>query len=170
MFRHNQFGDYLDFVELKEQAEEMLERYKDKMEEVQQKLQEIFNEFGDTISEDFDLANDEDYDMAANSLDGYKTAYVRQAFEKLDIIRGLKTVDDIQDKADKLEQKLDILELDEDEVAELLGNEDISEVEYKIKQATANNGIADKYAQKGSEELERQIRQMTKPYCAVYAK
>lgn len=170
MFRHNQFGDYLDFVELKEQAEEMLERYKDKMEEVRQKLQEIFNEFGDTISEDFDLANDEDYDMAANSFDGYKAAYIRQATEKLDIIRGLNTVDDIQDKADKLEQKLDILELDEDEVAELLGNEDISEVEYKIKQATANNGIADKYAQKGSEELERQIRQMIKPYCAVYAK
>lgn len=170
MFKHNQFGDYLDFVELKEQAEEMLERYKDKMEDVQQKLQEIFNEFGDTISEDFDLANDEDYDMAANSLDGYKAAYIRQATEKLDIIRGLNTVDDIQDKTDKLEQKLDILELDEDEVAELLGNEDISEAEYKIKQATANNGIADKYDQKGSEELERQIRQMIKPYCAVYAK
>jgi hypothetical protein len=170
MFVHNQFGDYLDFIEMKSEAEEMVERYGEQMQDVRQKLQDIFNEFGDTISEDFDLANEDDYSLAENSLDGYKVAFVRQAKDRIGKIRGLQTMDDIQETADKLENKIDLLETDEDEVSEISGSEDAAELDFKIKQATANNGIAEEYNKKGAEEFRKQIERMQKPYCAVYAK
>lgn len=170
MFVHNQFGDYLDFIDMKTQAEEMLERYKEQMQDIHQKLQDIFNEFGDTISEDFDLADENDYSLAEDSLEGYKVAFVRQTKEKLDKIRSLQTMDDIQEATDRLENKINLLELDEDEVTEISGSESIAELDFKIKQAKANNGIADEYNKKGAEEFEKQIRRLQKPYCAVYAK
>ena len=170
LFTHNQFGDYLDFIEMEKAAAENLRDAKQGIEEIHQQIKEIFNEFGDTISDDFDLSEEDDYDLAAASLDGYKLAYVRQSLEKLEQVRKLKTVESIHEGADKVRHQIELLLFDEDEMVEIDGSEDMTELENSIKQNEANMAITDAYAAAAAEAFERQLRQMQKPYCAVYTK
>lgn len=170
LFVHNQFGDYLDFMEMDKKAEQMLAEQKAQMEKIHQKLQEIFNEFGDTISDDFDLADENDYDMAEMKLDSYKNAYMRNALEKLLQVLQAETVSSVHEKADNVQKQIELLSLDEDAIVEITGSEDKAELEYKIKQQTANREIVGAYHEKAVEDMKKQIRQLQKPYCAVYAK
>lgn len=170
MFTHNQFGDYLDFIEKDKAAEENLLESQKQVEEIHQKLKEIFNEFGDTISDDLDLADEDDYDMVSAALDGYKTAYMRNALENLLKVKQMTTVESVQEKADVVQHQIELLTLDDEEIVELSGSEEMSELEYSLKEHTANKEISDAYDNRAREEMEKQIRQLQKPYCAVYAK
>ncbi len=170
MFTHNQFGDYLNFIEKDKEAEENMLEAKKQLVEIHQQLKEIFNEFGDTISDDLDLADEDDYDMAAAALDGYKNAYMRKALESLIKVRKMITVEAIQEKADDIQRQIELLKLDDDEMVQIGGSETNAEVEYNIKQNLANKEISDAYDKRAHEEMDKQISQMQKPYCAVYAK
>lgn len=170
LFTTNQFGNYLEWIERKEQTNEAMEKLRKQMEEIKAQLQEIFNDFGDTLSDDFDLSSEEDYTMAATTLDSYKTAYIRNAKEQVSIAGPRQTIDYIKERLTEIANKLALLLLDDDEMAEISGSEDKSELEYNIKQATANAGIVDKYHEKDMEMWEKRIRQIPKPYCAVYTK
>ena len=61
-----------------------------------------------------------------------------------------------------------MLEKDGDEKVQISADEDLVELEEKIKTSEADAAVLDVYVQEGQKSLNKQLARMHSPYCAVY--
>lgn len=166
LFDRNQFGDYLDMVDIDDEAAKALVLQKTQVDELKAQLKEILNRMGYTISDDFDLSNESDYKKVSDTLKKYKTAYLRQLTELLPTITG--TTELIVTNKGKLVHAKEVMEKDSNEEVSISGEEDLDELEEKIKTARADQSLTDVYEKEGNSSMEKQTKQLRPPYCAAY--
>ena len=166
LLTRNQFGDYLDNIEAERKAVDMLEELQTKVLALQESLQRMFNELGYALPEDFDLTQDENFKEAQNKIDDYKNNYIRHAQSELAKIK--LTTEKVQNDVSAVRHEIAVMQKDENEKVVISGDEDLNELDEKIKNAEANQALNDEYQKKAQEEMMRQIETIPAPYCAVY--
>lgn len=166
LFDRNQFGDYLDMVDIDDEAAKALVLQKTQVDELRAQLKEILNRMGYTISDDFDLSNESDYKKVSDTLKKYKTAYLRQLTDLLQTITG--TTELIVTNKEKLVHAKEVMEKDSEEEVSISGEEDLDELEEKIKTARADQSLTDVYEKEGNSSMEKQTKQLRPPFCAAY--
>ncbi len=166
LFDRNQFGDYLDMVDINDEAAKALVLQKTQVDELRAQLKEVLESMGYTISDDFDLSNENDYKKVSDTLKKYKTAYLRQLTDLLQTITG--TTELIVTNKEKLVHAKEVMEKDSEEEVSISGEEDLDELEEKIKTARADQSLTDVYEKEGNSSMEKQTKQLRPPFCAVY--
>ncbi len=162
----NQFGDYLNQFELEQIAEEAILNMEPQIEEVRKSLNEIFEVFGAELSADFDLTKIDDYNLAVKYLEDYKEKNLQEAKNRIDLIAV--TTDNLINKKSKLSHQVKLFEKDSDEAVFLNGDDDLDELEEKIKTSNADAAITNEYQEAGSEEFAKKLEELKAPYCAAY--
>lgn len=166
LFDRNQFGDYLNQVEQEAIARDSLVKVENQIEDIRKSLRDIFYGTDIIISEDFDLLNESDYNDASETLDEQKQIYLDKAKSEIMEVKGIS--DTIKNKTLALMKAITVLETDKDEIVFIRGDEDVSELEAKIKNKSADTALSDEYETMGDEGHERRLKDLQPPYCAVY--
>lgn len=166
LFDRNQFGDYLDMVEINADAAKAVALQKTQVDELRAQLKDILNKIGYDISDDFDLSNDSDYKKVSDTLKTYKTAYLRRLTDLLQTINGETAL--IKTNKEKLQHAKQVMEKDSDEMVSISGEEDLEELTEKIKTAKADQSLTDVYEKEGGNSMQKQLKQLRPPYCAAY--
>lgn len=165
-FDRNQFGDYLEQYEQERKADDSLKKVEIQINELKQNLREVFFTFGYTFEDGFTLLNEEDYKTAETVLKRAKRDYIDSAKEQFVNVNG--TSNNVKNKLAKLQHEIKVLEKDKDELVYVGGDEDLNELEERIKTQQANQAVEQEYFDKAEEAFERQLNQLRVPYCAVY--
>lgn len=186
----NQFGDYLDNIDTEAKATEVMANLSKKIMELEDNLEEIFNAFGytlkgvaqtedgkeveqvDGIGENFSLLNQSDYKLALDTLESFKENYMRSSESALKTVpvEKDKATEHVKGEYDKVDHTLKVLKKDVDEDVLISGDEDLEDLQEKIKEGKANQDIGDEYEKKRKEDLEDKIKRLPAPYCSVYLK
>lgn len=166
MFDKNQFGNYLDNVDVERAAAETLAEQKIQIEDLRESLKNMFEQVGYTLSDDFDLTNSGDYKLAEEVLKKHKTANLRRAKDLVASIKGSAEIVETNKKS--LLHSIAILEKDNKEIAQVSPDDDLDALSEKIKNAAANQEVSDTYENEGSKSMNNNTKRLQKPYCAVY--
>ena len=118
------------------------------------------------ISDDFDLLNEEDYKQAADALDEQKGVYMNKAQKEITKVKGF--TETVKNRSEKLLHSLAVLSADSDEIVQINGDEDISELAAKVKNRAADNAVANEYDKENASAQEHRLRQLQPPYCEVH--
>ena len=165
-FDRNQFGDFLNQYEQEAIARDSLIKVENQIEGIIQNLQDIFYGTGIVITEDFDLLKDSDYKAAADALDEQKKIYMNKAEKEIQKVKG--ATQSTKEKAEALLHSLAVLAADSDEVVQVSGREDLSDLAARIKNRQADNAVIGKYDEEGRKAHDRRLRQLQPPYCEVH--
>lgn len=169
LFDRNQFGDYLDQVEYESIVADSMEKIEKQIEEINGKLAEVLNAADYTMSDEFSLLNEKDYNEAARVMDEQKNLYIDLAIQKLQTLpQGSGESQNVRDKSLKLLHKIAVLQKDNEEIVTVTGEEELDELEEKMKSQKADQAVVDIYKEKGKQEDERQKKRARVPYCASY--
>ena len=114
----------------------------------------------------FSLLNQDDYDKAADVLNGQKEIYLNLAKSALKNVQGKTNY--IAKKIEQAQHKIKVLEKDADEVVQISGDEDLDEFDNYILTQKADETIAGEYNKAGEEEFEAQLAKMSRPLCVSY--
>ncbi|MCI7486545.1 MAG: hypothetical protein MSB80_03565 [Alphaproteobacteria bacterium] len=166
MFETNQFGDYLDNWENEKTLAEVVAQQRLQVEDVKNNLRKMFEDLGYTLSEDFNLINDADYKKAEDTLKEHKIGNLRRLKELIENING--TAEIVNTNKKRLLHGVAVLEKDNEEKVQISAEEDLDELEEKIKTSEANEAVLNVYDKEGQKSLDNQLLKMHSPYCAVY--
>ena len=176
---HNQFGDYLDNVVVLKKAEDALNLQQQQVDGLRKQLQDMFGQLEpkQELSSDFDLSNggtdckepknqDGDYCKAMNALKSVKNGAVRNLGDLIAQIDGKTNL--IITNKEKLVHAKEVLEKDSEEQAQITGEEDLTDLEEKIKNSAADQAVTDTYESESNKSFNKQMESLRPPYCAVY--
>ena len=163
----NQFGEFLDFVELEAKVADSMVELNEKVVEVKNSLADVFLRADYQMSDDFNLLKESDYNKSSDILNTQKEMYLKEAKQNLGKV-GAITTEFVQQKIDKLKHVVAVLERDKDEIVAITGNEDLDELDSKIATQQADNSILGEYATEGDASTEAQIRKLPNPICVSY--
>lgn len=166
MFETNQFGDYLSNWENEKASAEIVAQQKIQIENVKNNLRKMFEDLGYTLSEDFDLMNDADYKKAEDTLEEHKIGNLRRLKELIGNIKG--TAEIVNTNRKRLLHGVAVLEKDNEEKVQISAEEDLDELEEKIKTSEADKAVLDVYDKEEQKSFNKQLSKMHAPYCAVY--
>lgn len=167
-FSENQIGNFLRFVDDEQEYRQILEEMKVKIDELQEEVIAELKKAGYSPAEDFNLADDDDYNEALRVLDGAKNARLSEAYTDLEEI-GNPGNEVVADRISLIRNMLDSMTKDKNELLQLSQNsKNDSELDEKIKREEVNKAAADKYQQEADEEFEKEINNFEIPYCASY--
>lgn len=117
--------------------------------------------------DEFDLTDDDLYQQTEKAFEDKKTKNMNKAKEKLGKIKNVVT-DSLKNKIERAKAELKLLEIDEDEIVNISGEETEEELKEKIKNYKADNAVKDKYINKRNETLDESIKGLRPPYCQSY--
>lgn len=166
MFDRNLFGDYLDNNELFNNAADALSEQGIQVSDLRKSLNEIFNKLGYSLSDDFDLMNPSDYKKAEEKLKEYKTGNLTRLKELTNSINGTSEI--VIENKEKLLHGIEVLEKDNEETTQITAEDDLDELDEKIKNAKADKKVMDVYEKAGTSAMSNAISKLREPYCAVY--
>lgn len=166
MLNTNQFGNYLDNIDIVRAAAETMAEQKIQIDDLRESLKNIFEQVGYTLSDDFDLTNSSDYKQAEEVLKRHKMANLRRAKDLVATINGSAEIVETNKKS--LLHSIAVLEKDDKETAQVSQDDDLDALSEKIKTAAANQAVADTYEAEGSKAMNSSTKRLQKPYCAVY--
>lgn len=164
----NQIGDFLKVAETEIDLRKSKDEIAKKIEIAEENLYAIFKLAGFTPSSDFDMAKEEDYNLAKETLLKYKMKTVSEA------VKGLGDVKDggnevVKERADRYRKIVRALQQDKDALTILGDNVPTqSELAEAIKSEEVNAKVEATYKKDADEEWEKQIKHFYKPYCAAY--
>lgn len=166
MYERNLFGDYLDNNELFSNAEDSLAEQAVQISDLRKSLEAIFNKLGYSLSDDFDLMNPSDYKKAEEKLKEYKTGNLTRLKELTNSINGKSEI--VIENKKKLLHGIEVLEKDNEEKTQITAEDDLDELEEKIKNSEADKEVMDVYEKAGNLAMSNAISKLREPYCAVY--
>lgn len=117
--------------------------------------------------DEFDLTDDDLYQQTEKAFEDKKTKNMNKAKEKLGKIKNVVT-DSLKNKIERAKAELKLLEIDEDEIVNLSGDETEEELKEKIKNYKADNAVKDEYIEKRDDTLDKSIDSLRPPYCQSY--
>ena len=164
----NQIGDFLDFVEVETTYRQALEELAASLKEANDMLREQLTEAGFTPSEDFDISNEEDYELARNNLDMFKNELVEEGFDGISSVNASDN-EVVEERLNKIKRIFTALRKDKDELLSLNENSPSdSELDEQIKTEEANKSVVGEYDKKVEEEFQKQLNNFKRPFCAAY--
>ena len=164
----NQIGDFLNFVEVETTYRQALEELAASLKEANDMLREQLTEAGFTPSDDFDISNEDDYELARNNLDMFKNELVEEGFEGID---GVNASDNevVEERLNKIKRIFTALRKDKDELLSLNENSPSdSELDEQIKTEETNKSVVGEYDKEVEEEFQKQLNNFKRPFCAAY--
>ncbi len=164
----NQIGDFLDYVEVEMAYRQSLEELKANLDEANELLKEQLIKAGFTPTADFDIAADDDYELAVSNLDKKKNELVEEAFSG---ISGVNAADNevVEERLNKIKRIFTALRKDKDELLPLNENSPSdSELDEQIKTEEVNKSVIGEYDKKVEEEFQKQLNNFKLPFCAAY--
>ncbi len=167
-FRENQIGSFLNVMETEREYRQHVEEMKIKIDELQEEVVSELQKAGFSPAEDFNLADEEDYEQARKTLDSLKNARLSEAYTDLEEINNPGD-NVVSDRIDSVRNMMDAMTMDKDELLQLSQNSLAdSELEEEIKREEANQAAAEKYQKEADEAFEKEIDNFEIPYCAAY--
>lgn len=167
LLTRNQFGDYLNFVELETSYQETLSKLEVKLDEARQTLREALEKFGFELEENFDLADETTYNEIMNKLDSAKNSIVSEAIPEIGRIEPANEA--LEENIQKLNDMVGALQLDKDEVVALSDTMKAdAELSEKIKAKTVDSEALARYDNEAKEAMKKEIDNFGTPYCATF--
>lgn len=167
LLSRNQFGDFLNFMEVESMYQKAIDYLEVKLDSTREKLKEQFAKFDYAAADDFDLADDKTYEEISQALDNGKNKIVNTAEAELQKVQPLNDL--LEEKITKLNNVLSALKLDYDELI-LLSDRDAGDnvLSEKIKRKQTDNEVKARYDEEAQKEFEKHLSNFETPYCAVY--
>ena len=167
LLNRNQFGDYLNFVELEENYQNALDELYVKLDETRESLKKSLAQIDYVPEDDFDLADDATYNEIMNKLESAKNGIIAEVAPKIGTITPAN--EGLEENIEKLNNLVGALQLDKDEVVSLSDNmKGDSELSQKIKSQTVDNEAMSRYNKEAEDALEKEINNFGSPYCASF--
>lgn len=166
LYRRNQLGDYLNYMEFERDVSNSLQALEDKIGDIRESLSSAFIEADYQMDEEFSLLEQDDYDKAAEVLNAQKEIYLNLARTALKNVQGKTSY--LANKVAQAQHKIEVLEKDADEVVQISGDEDLDELDNYILTQNADVAIAGEYDKAGEEEFAAQLEKMSRPLCVSY--
>lgn len=167
-YKTNQIGDFLDYVEVETTYRQNLEELRASLDEANDMLKEQLVKAGFAPTEDFDIANDEDYELARSNLDRLKNQLVEDGFAGISDVK-VQDNDVVEERLNKIKRIFTALRKDKDELLSLNENSPSdSELDEQIKTEEVNKSVVGEYDKKVEEEFKKQLNNFKPPFCAAY--
>lgn len=164
----NQFGDFLNFVELEMTYRQTMEELSAGIEEAKATLNEALQKVGFSPSEQFNLSTAADFELARSNLDRAKNRLVNDAFSR---IAEVDVTDNevVEERLNNIKSIFTALRKDKDELIALSEvSPSDSELDEQIKTEEVNQSVVGEYGKKADEEFQKQLNSFKRPYCAAY--
>jgi hypothetical protein len=166
--KKNQFGDFLDYVELERTYRQAMEKVKISVDEVKELLFEELRKAGYEPSPDLNLAKEEDYNTVKNSLKNRKARVMSEVAPKLQALKRNNTPI-VKERLENFELVHKALEMDSDVLIALpSSNVNLSDVSESIKTEKANLKAKEAYDKEAEKAFEDEMKKISAPYCASY--
>ena len=163
----NQIGDFLYFVENEKLQRENLEEYRKKYDESMDELKETLISYGFTPSDDFDLRNDSDYQLAVKKIKEIKNKQIDKASKDLS---GVDQTDNepAKEKVEILDKLISTMKKDTEGLMRISPTTaDSNDIDADLKKAEADSAVVDKYKNSLKEDS-KDYNDSEDPYCANY--
>lgn len=164
----NQVGDFLKWVENEENYRKALEELKTSVDEMTNELLETLRSVGFVPTDDFDISQDKDYELAKSKLASVKSSRVKVAKEGVDSINAGQS-EMLTDSKNAYGKIVDALIKDKDAVTPMSNSvyESFS-LDEEIKTGTVNQEVDSEYQKTADKSIEEQLKSFGTPYCAAY--
>lgn len=167
LLNRNQFGDFLDFVEQEMIYQKAMDKLNTNLVQTRARINTELQKFGYDLGEDFDLADEKNYNDIMQKLDEHKNKVVNHSVQELGLIKSDNKA--VKERKDKLRNLLKALQEDKDELVQINDNTQAdSSFTEQIKRMQTDKSVMKKYKEEGQEEFEKQLNSFRNPYCAVY--
>lgn len=164
----NQFGDFLNFVEMEMTYRQLLEELKVGIDESKALLVDSLSKVGFKPTANFNLVNDADFNLAKDNLKRLKNNIVNEGFTK---IEDVKTLDNevVEERLKKIKSMFVAMRKDKNELINLSEvSPSDSELDEQIKTEEVNQKVAGEYKKQADDEFKKQIENFIRPFCAAY--
>ncbi len=165
-YSRNQIGDFLVYAEgeqsMRKQQEEVQANYAGML----QRLTNILSEYGYEISENLNMAKDNDYELVRKELKNIKHKLIAEAIE---MSKGIKIENNsvVEERLRALESIIEAIQKDVDEqVVVGDGVDEENDLDERIKTAKVNREASSKYENSISQSED--ASGADSPYCALY--
>lgn len=167
-YTKNQIGDFLEFMDMEQEAKQKLDEMENKIQETKEELIEELSNAGFSVSEDLDLTDEKEYTSIVEKLDELKATWIKSAEEDLSKIKTQGNVV-VEDRLAILRNLLLALQLDNKELLTISeATQADSSFEEDLKEEETNRAAANEYQKQADEEFEKQMNTLPAPYCATY--
>ena len=168
MFTRNQIGDFLHFMNKEKEAREKLEQTEDDIAEVRETLKAALSNLGFELSDNVNLANEEDYQEIVQKLKSSKQIFMGQAQSKLG--GNLEAIAlsnaDVYERFDKTKNTYNALFQDNQALINISDNTEAGEqLEESIETEKANKKVVEKSNKKAHDSLDDEIDNYEQPIC-----
>ena len=168
VFDENQIGNFLKFMEIESELRQNVDEMAAKIQEAREDLRTQLIEAGFTPAQDFDLADETQYNEIRDSLDSLKNSKVSSGLEQISAVNN-PTDSFIDARLEKLQNIFTALTKDKNELISLSTSTAAdSTLDEQIKSEEVNQEVAGKYQEEADKTLENQLNGFDTPYCAVY--
>ena len=165
---HNQIGNFLSFVEQEISYRQAVEELKLSVDEAKADLFEQFEKIGFVPRADYDLANQEDYDLTKDTLNRYKNSLINEGQQQLEKV-NVQNNDVVEERVEKIKNIFTALRKDKEAYISLNDTTDSgSDLDERIKTEEVNHQVTSEYKKKADEEFEKQIKSYPIPFRAAY--
>ncbi len=163
----NQIGDFLYYVENEKLQRENLEEYQQKYDESMNSLKEMLQSYGFTPSEDFDLRNDADYELAVKKIKEIKEDSINKAMTPLEEVDQSDN-EPVQEKVGILSKLISTMQKDNEGLLQVSPTTaDDDDIDSELKKASADSAVVDKY-KNSLKEQSGEYNDAEDPFCANY--
>ena len=165
----NQIGDFLRQAESEKKMKQSLEEMKQKYDDQIKELRELLAGYGFTVSNDYDLTKQADYNLTISRLKAAKN----QSLNKVNTLLGQIKVDNnnkpAKVKKDTIDKIVSVLQLDTEADLELsMSSADDNDINAELKRAKADREATEKYQKKVKDENSEEYKDLEEAYCANY--
>lgn len=167
MYANNQIGNFLHFVDKENSLRKNLDELTLSINDAREKIKELLSEMGFEISDNFNLANEDEYNYIRNKLMEYKSNLVGQAASD---ISGVSTANDVvKERYDKVENTRAALIQDHDALVNLdTSTAAGSTLEEAIISERANQEVMSKSQEQALAAIKDEIDNYEIPMCMAY--
>ncbi len=167
MYANNQIGNFLHFVDKENSIHKNVDELKLSIDDARTTIKEMLSEMGFEISDDFDLANDSEYNYIRNKLLEYKSNMIGQAVSQ---ISGIDTSNEIvRERYNKVKNTREALIQDNDALINLNNSTQAgSSLSEAILSEKANQEVMEKTQDEGLSAIQEEIDNYEKPLCVAY--
>lgn len=168
LLKENQIGNFLNFVELELGLRQTRDELAIGIEDAKKRLFDILEKVGFKPKPDLNLANPADYELVRSQLDRLKNKLVASAYDDAGKIND-EDNEIVEERLDKLQRILGALRKDKDELTSISEiTPDDAELDEQIKAEEVNLKVANEYAKRANDEMNKQLNSFSRPYCAAY--
>ncbi|MBR1605347.1 MAG: hypothetical protein IJ660_04490 [Alphaproteobacteria bacterium] len=165
----NQIGDFLKRADYEQQSRQNKAEMQFEIEKAKKPLYELFTKIGFTPAQDFDLANEDDYKLAYETLMRYRNQLISTAASQVKTFQNNNN-EIIEQRIQKINDLIKVFQKDDGAYTVVSDNSKAdADLEEKIKSEKTNRQVLAKQKQEADKEFKRMLHQIGNIYCSQLA-